>query len=152
MVCCVCVGLLRLTPISFTVPPACFIASVKPLQRCSSAALPTSWLTHSACLTPAAAIFWPPPSPAWYSVCPTCTSTPRLLATSAPELIEITGIPAETAERIEVRNRDNQPIRVSRDRSVDQVRHGHHIKGGRRFVDHLNAHILRRLVNAFLDH
>jgi hypothetical protein len=77
-------------------------ASRKPLQRRSSEALPTSWLTQSALFTPAAAIFSPPPKPASYSVCPTWSSTPSCLYASLPELMEMTGMPAATAALMEL--------------------------------------------------
>ena len=77
------------------------MASVKPWQRRSSAALPTSWLTQSAFVTPASAMRSPPPKPASYSVWPTWVSTPSSSATSQPEFIEMTGMPASIAAVME---------------------------------------------------
>src|SRR5207249_10552167 len=64
-------GFARSTASTSTVAPALVMVSLKPLQRRSRAAFPTSWLTHNACLTPATAIWVPPPCPASNSVCPT---------------------------------------------------------------------------------
>ena len=58
--------------------------SVKPRQRSSSAALPTSWLTQIAFVTPASPIRCPAPRPASYSVWPTWVSRPNSAATSLP--------------------------------------------------------------------
>ena len=75
---------------------------LKPSQRTSRATLPTSWLMQAALVTPRLCIFTPPPMPASYSVWPTWSMTPRPLATSLPEFIEITGIPAATAALIDL--------------------------------------------------
>ena len=63
--------------------------------------MPFSWLTHSACLTPALPILRPASTPASYSSWPTWASTPSFLNASLPELIVITGMPALTAALID---------------------------------------------------
>ena len=138
-------------------PPDSASPSVKPRQRSSSATLPTSWLTQSAFVTPASPIRCPAPTPASYSVWPTWVSTPSSAATSLPEFIEITGMPASTAaldrlaERVGVRDRDDQAVRLGGDGGVDQLRHRDHVEGVRRLVLDLDAHILGGLVDAVLD-
>ena len=98
IVSCEPVGSARSTGITSTLPPR---PSAKPLQRSSSAVLPTSWFTQIAVVTPSAAILWPAMRPAANSVWPTWTSTPRFAKSSEPEFIEITGMPAATAASID---------------------------------------------------
>ena len=63
--------------------------------------MPTSWFTQSATFPPIEASFSPAALPAVYSSCPTCSRAPSFFATSEPEFIEITGIPAATAFSID---------------------------------------------------
>ena len=63
--------------------------------------MPTSWLTQIPVLPPISASLTPAALPASNSAWPTCSSTPRSSATSPPEFIEITGMPAATARWIE---------------------------------------------------
>lgn len=95
------VGLLFSTCRFSTAPPRPW---AKPWQRCSRPMLPASWITHSALVTPAAAICCPAPCPAMPSSCPTWASAPNSVERSCPELMVITGMSAATAASMELRS------------------------------------------------
>src|SRR3954465_10310345 len=128
------------TPSTRASPPASCIARASPAQRASRPVLPTCWLTHSACLTPAAARRRPASSPARSSSWPTWASTPSCLESCEPELMLTTGGAGATARGRgggragahaagdggrdrRLRDRDDQPIGLGRDRGVDQLAH-----------------------------
>ena len=92
-------GSARSTASTVTAPPAAAIASVRPRQRSSSDALPTSWFTHSTARAPAAASRSPPACAASYSFTPTCASRPVDCQNASPALIETIGMPAASAAR-----------------------------------------------------
>jgi hypothetical protein len=75
--------------------------ALKPWKRCSRAVLPCSWLTQRPFMTPALPSAVPPARPAISSVWPTWVRMPNFWNTSAPELIDTTGMPAETAAVID---------------------------------------------------
>ena len=58
-------------------------------------------LTQAPLVLPSSFIFSPAAKPEGYSSMPMCSSAPSSLLTSRPESIEITGMPAATAARIE---------------------------------------------------
>ena len=131
---------------------------MKPSQRTSSATLPTSWLTQIALVTPASSICSPPPRPASYSVWPTWTATPSSSATSLPEFIEITGMPAATAFLIESPSASASGIETTRPSGCEATAASISCaictmsKVSGRLVLDRDAEILGGLVDAVLDH
>ena len=130
--------------------------SMKPLQRRSSATLPSSWFRQSALVPPSLRIASPATRPASYSPCPTCRSAPSDCPTSKPELIVMTGMPASTAARIGPATasafgyRDDEAVGRLLHRRLDKRRHLLEIEGFRRAVDHLHAGLLGGGVRALL--
>src|SRR5450759_4663145 len=92
--CCAVTGSLRSTWRTVDLPGV--KPSLKPLQRASRPALPTSWLMQIAFLPPAAAMRTPAALPATASSCPTWVRMPSFAYASEPEFAEITGMPAVT--------------------------------------------------------
>ncbi len=82
---------------TFIFPPDSARPLVRPSQRVSSAALPTSSFTQIAFFTPIAPRRRPPARPATASSEPTWVRMPNCWNTSPPEFIETTGMPASTA-------------------------------------------------------
>ena len=131
---------------------------MKPLQRASRPALPTSWLMQSAFVTPAAFISSPAfCRPAISVLADVGQDAELLVRRPSPEFAEITGMPAATAFWIDGPRavasgiETTRPAGFLRHGGVDELGHrGMSNVSGAAVLD-LDAHVLAGLVDAVLE-
>ena len=93
------------------VPPS---AACTAAQRCSSATLPASWITQITFFTPDALSWLPIAVPATDSSDPKWLSAPNSLEREPPELMVMTGMPADTARWMDAFNASGLAIDTTR--------------------------------------